>query len=65
METLKGVNSKDMRKLMEDVALIKNILMSEGELTPWAKKELKRARAEPESSYTSHEELKRRIFSRK
>ena len=40
METLKGVDPKDMRKLMEDVALIKNILMSEGGLTPWAKKSL-------------------------
>ena len=44
METLKGVDPKDMRKLMEDVALIKNILMSEGGLTPWAKKELMKAR---------------------
>ncbi len=57
METLKGVDPKDMRKLMEDVALIKNILMSEGGLTPWAKKELMKARKEDESKYTDLEDL--------
>ena len=70
METLKGIDPKDIRRLMEDVALIKNVLSirerdPEGELSQWAKKELKRARKEPESKYISHEEIRRRIFSKK
>ena len=56
---------KDMEKIKRDVELIKNILMSEGELTDWAKKELKNARNEPESRYISHENLRKRIFSKK
>ena len=46
-------NSEDLKKLMEDVALIKEILFfnsnikdPEGELSDWAKKELKKARKE-------------------
>jgi len=38
------INEEDIRKLIQDVALIKNILISEGELTDWAKKELMIAR---------------------
>ena len=69
--TVDRINSKDVRKLMEDVALIKRVLSinrgkdPEGELTLWAKKELKKARKEPESSYTSHEEIRKRMFSKK
>ncbi|HJZ18563.1 MAG TPA: hypothetical protein VJ208_00470 [Candidatus Nanoarchaeia archaeon] len=46
-------NSEDLKKLMEDVALIKEILFfnsnikdPEGELSDWAKKELKKTRKE-------------------
>ncbi|MBI5803135.1 hypothetical protein HY448_00405 [Candidatus Pacearchaeota archaeon] len=53
MET-KGINEKELRQLIQDVALIKNILLSEGDLTDWAKNELKRARNAPESEYISH-----------
>ena len=35
----------------------KDILMSEGELTDWAKNELKNAREESEDEYTPLEEL--------
>lgn len=48
---------EDIKKLMVDVALIKNAFLDEGELTDWAKEELKKAREEDESGYTSLEEL--------
>jgi len=48
---------EDIKKLMVDVALIKNLLVEKGELTDWAKKELKKAREEDESEYTSLDEL--------
>ena len=48
---------KDILSLKRDIALIKYMLMSEGKLTEWAKKELAKARDEPESSYTDLEEL--------
>ncbi len=43
---------EDVQKLQQDVAVIKRIL-SEGKLTPWAKKELANARKQPRSSYVS------------
>jgi len=41
---------KELMELKREVSLIKNILISEGELTPWAKKELTVARKEKASS---------------
>ena len=58
------INEEDIRKLIQDVALIKNILISEGELTDWAKKELMIARETPVPEGISHEEVKRRIFKK-
>lgn len=52
---------EDLIKLQRDIELIKNILMSEGELTSWAKEELADARVESEDSYTSIEDLKKEI----
>ena len=57
MEIDSGTIQRDMVQIKRDLELIKNILLSEGELTDWAKKELKRARAENESEYTNLEEL--------
>ncbi len=51
------INEAEFTKLVNDVELIKNILMSEGELTDWAKNELKNAREESEDEYTPLEEL--------
>ncbi|MEK6924671.1 MAG: hypothetical protein AABW71_00350 [Nanoarchaeota archaeon] len=55
------VNAKhlhdDILSLKRDIALIKYMLMSEGKLTEWAKKELAKARKDPESSYTDLENL--------
>jgi len=69
MEELK-LNSDDIKRLIEDVALIKRVLSidkidSEGELTSWAKKELEKARKIPMSEYVSHEEIKKKFFSEK
>ena len=58
MESMKEIN-ESLMKLQRDVELIKNVLMSEGELTDWAKKELERARKEKKT--ISHEELKREL----
>ncbi len=52
-----NIDTKDFKQLIRDVALIKNILVSEGELTNWAKKELAKARAEKKEDYLSLEEL--------
>lgn len=48
---------EDIKKLRIDVALIKSTLLDETELTDLAKKELKKAREENESEYTSLDEL--------
>ena len=49
METeIKDIRN-DIKKLMVDVALIRNVLLNENELSDWAKKELKTARDEEES----------------
>jgi len=48
---------EDIRKLMIDIALIKNAFLDEGELTDWAKEELKKAREENEGEYIPLDEL--------
>lgn len=47
----------DMLKIKKELDLIKNILISEGELTDWAKTELEKARLESEGEYTDLEDL--------
>ena len=42
---------------MIDIALIKNAFLDEGELTDWAKEELKKAREENEGEYIPLDEL--------
>ena len=69
MET-KSVDHRDIKKLIEDIALIKKVLSinkedPEGELTGWAKKQLEISRKTHLSKYTNHEEVKRKIFSKK
>lgn len=68
-----NVKSEDLKKLIEDVAQIKEIIMSqleekemeEIELTDWAKKELEEARNRPEKEYISLDDLKNKILSKK
>jgi len=59
--TTTNVRIEDLTQLRIDVALIKNVLLSEGELTDWAKHELARARKIPESECISHEDVKQMI----
>ena len=48
---------QDLLKIKRDVELIKNILLSEGELTPYAKKHLAKARSEKAEDYTTLKDL--------
>ena len=43
---------QDMIKLQRELELIKNLLIAEGELSDWAKEELRNAREEEASEYT-------------
>ena len=58
------VNADDLRQLIQDVRLLKNVLLSEGELTDWAKGELSKARALPDSEYVSLEDVEKRILAK-
>jgi len=57
---------KDIVNVKNDVVLIKNILIEEGEfeLSDWAKKELAEARKIPDSKLIDHEEIERRILGK-
>lgn len=57
MEITISTIHEDLLKMRKDIELLKNILISEGELTPFAIKSLKKAREEPESSYTDLSDL--------
>ena len=48
---------EDILKLKQDLNVIKHILSEEGKLTPWAKRELAKARAEPISSYVDLDDI--------
>ncbi|GBE20552.1 hypothetical protein BMS3Abin17_01293 [archaeon BMS3Abin17] len=54
----------DIKKLIADVTLIKNLLVEEGELSDWAVNELEEARKIPESECVSHKEAKRIILQK-
>lgn len=71
METIKSIDKKELRQLIEDVELLKGILLSsvyrkdpEGELSDWAKKELEKARKTPSSKFFPLEEAKKRILQK-
>jgi hypothetical protein len=57
METETNEVNKNIMKMRRDIELIKNILIAEGELSEYAKKELAKARAEKEEEYTSLDEI--------
>ena len=48
---------EDVIRLQRDVSVIKHILSEEGKLTDWAKKELDKARSEPESTYADLDDI--------
>ena len=68
-----NVKTEDLRRLMKDVAQIKEMLMVEKEgremeeieLTNWAKTELEEARKRPEKEYVLLEDIKKRILSKR
>ena len=65
-----NVKAEDLKKLMRDVAQIKEMLVTEKEereieLTEWAKNELKDARNRSEKEYVALEDVKKRILSKK
>ncbi|MBI5803986.1 hypothetical protein HY450_01955 [Candidatus Pacearchaeota archaeon] len=68
-----NVKAEDLKKLIRDVAQIKEMLvaekeereMEEIELTDWAKNELEEARKRSEKEYVSLEDVKKRILSKK
>ena len=45
------VDADDLRQLIQDVQLLKNVLLSEGELTDLAKKELAESINTPDEDY--------------
>ncbi len=48
---------REIQDVRADLALIKNILVEEGELTSWAKKQLKQARQTDEKRYKRLEDV--------
>ncbi len=60
----KDIRAEDLKQLIRDVALIKNILIEEGELSDWIKKELKEARQIPNSECTSQEKVREMIMKK-
>ena len=61
--TLDVINS-NIKKLYNEVELIKNILSEEYGLSSWAKNELLEARKIPDSKLISQDEAKRRILKK-
>lgn len=68
MESQNVIN-KDIQQIKIDIELIKGLLMpkvdDEGELSDWAKNELKRARNTPECECISFDEVKKRLKNKK
>lgn len=58
------ISTKDIIQIKHDLALIKNYLFDETELTDWAKKELEEARKIPVSECVSHEEVGKLLFNK-
>ncbi|MDP3881316.1 MAG: hypothetical protein Q8Q31_00360 [Nanoarchaeota archaeon] len=56
-ETNQNTLREDIRIIQRDLEIIKRALLNDGKLTPWAKKQLAKARKEDPSLYTSLEEL--------
>ncbi len=70
VQTVK-IDANDLRQLISDVRLMKEILLSvriypdyEEELSDWAKNELAEARKIPDSELLSSEEVKQMIFEK-
>jgi len=57
-----NVKIEDLAQLKQDIALIKQFLFSEGELTEWAKNELVEARKTPDEEYISMDEIEKEFL---
>ena len=57
MEIIINPIHKNLIRLQRQIELLNRILLNEGKLTLWAKKELAKARSEKEKSYTSLNDL--------
>ncbi len=57
MEITINTVHEDLLRLRSQIELLNRVLLNEGKLTPWAKKELAKARAEKEEDYTSLNDL--------
>jgi len=53
---------KMLKEIKVDINIIKESLDNDGELTDWAKEELKKAREAPEEDYVSQEEVRKMIL---
>ena len=53
---------KDVLKLQKEIALIKQSVMDETELTDYAKKTIEESRKRPAHEFISHEEVKRKLY---
>ena len=64
MET-ETIKKEDIDKIKADLEIIKSMLVRkdpEGELSDWAKEELERSRAIPESECISHQDVKKMVL---
>lgn len=62
MESKMKAMNENLARLSRDVEAIKRILISEGELTDWAKEELEKGRSIPEPEYISLEDIEQRLI---
>lgn len=53
MEQMISVNANDILQIKQDIEILKNVILSEGELSDWAKKTLIESRKESEKDYVS------------
>jgi hypothetical protein len=56
------INVREFKQLVRDVAVLKNLLLEEGELSEWAKKELKESREISVSHCISQNDLKKELL---
>ena len=59
-----NIKAEDLAQIKRDLQLIKRAVLPEQELTDWAKKQLEKSLAAPESEFISHEKVKEMIRSK-
>ncbi len=57
MKQMMSINVEDITQIKRDIEILKNALLSEGELSDWAKNVLTEAREESEDNYVSLSDL--------